>query len=347
MFGNTLYVLTVLAYLALAAINLYKPSATGERLMAWGFIIFGVMAAYVLCSLLLTINLAGNGKLDWISGIKTNRNILAGFGFLCLSYGVVFVTMVNTDTNGADTANWLGRLMIQYGAIWMPLLMLIPYAMLLKTDGQSAYLPNLYKIPLLAGCLIGLFFYVAGRSQLGALFTDKQAVIEKKYQESMSHIAFTDDTAGLLYYIQSDQDPRVRDAALTKLKAKKDLETELLGVLGEYEQNVYYVSVIAYLEDNQLEHPERFVEPLKLIIDRMAEELKYRLQSFGSEGGFLELLNVDGLCRVLDTRFKQYNADFRPNMLTMYAALEPEPKPDFLAIRNRYKEAVKRWLDSN
>lgn len=79
----------------------------------------------------------------------------------------------------------------------------------------------------------------------------------------------------------------------------------------------------------------------------MAEELKYRLQSFGSEGGFLELLNVDGLCRVLDTRFKKYNADFRPNMLTMYAALEPEPKPDFLAIRNQYKEAVKGWLDSN
>ena len=347
MFGNAFYAFTAMAYIGLAAVNLYKPNATGERLMGWGFIIFAILAAYVLCSLLLTLNLAINGKLDWISASKASRNVIIGLGFLCLMNGIVFVTMVNADANGASTANWLGLLVIRYGAIWIPLLMLAPFAILLKPEWLHAFSPNLYKIPLMVACFIGFAFFALGREQLGGLFTDKQAVAEKKYQESMRLIDLSDDTGDLLYYLLYEYDIRVREAALTKLKAKPDLESELLDVLGHYQENGDYRWVIIYLEDNTVEHPERFVEPLNRIINRISEELKYRLQSFGNENDFLETLNVDGLCHVLDTQFKAYNADFRPNMMNVYSELEREPKPEFLAIRNKYKAVVKNWLDSN
>lgn len=347
MFGNIFFVLTAMAYLALSAVNLYKPNATGERLMGWGFIIFGVLIAYVICSLMLTLNLANNGKLDWISTTRSTRNLAIGLGFLSMMYGVVFVTMINTDTNGASTANWLGILMIGYGGIWMPLLMLAPFALLLKPDWQTSIPPNYYMIPLAAACLIGVAFFLLPRERLGAIFNDKQAIADKEYRETMEHVGFTDDTASLLYYLLDDKDARVREAALAKLKAKPNLETELIGVLEEYESNGDYRGVITYLESNKVEHPERFVEPLKKIIDRISEEFKYRLQSFGSENDFLETLNVGGLCHVLDTQFKAYKADFRPGMELMYAELEQEPKPDFLAIRNKYKAVVKNWLDSN
>lgn len=347
MFGNLFYVLTVLAYLGLAAVNLYKPNATGERLVGWGIIIFSAMAAYVLCSLLLTINLASTGKFDWISASKSGRNIIVGLGYLCLTYAIVFVTMVNVDTNSASTANWLGILMIRYGGIWMPILMLLPFAILIKTGGFTAVSPIFYKIPLIVGCLIGFAFYAAGRQQLGVLFIDKQAVAEKKRQEILSEIGFTDNTARLLYYLLDKQDTQIREAALAKLKTKPDLESELIKILAEYEINGDYRWVIVYLEDNVVEHPERFVEPLNKVINRISDEFKYRLQSFGAENDFLETLNIEGLCRVLDTQFKAYKADFRPNMEKMHSELEAEPKPDFLTIRNKYKKAVKNWLDSN
>ena len=82
-------------------------------------------------------------------------------------------------------------------------------------------------------------------------------------------------------------------------------------------------------------------------ISRVSEELKYRLQSFGSENDFLELLNVDGLCIILDTHFKEYKDDFVSNMLKIQTELEKEPKPDFMEIRNQYRVAVKNWLDSH
>ena len=347
MLGNTFYALTVLAYLGLAAVNLYRPSGTGERLVGWGFIVLGALAAYVLCSLLLTVNLAGNGKFDWVSASKATRKIVVGLGFLCLTYGIVFVTMVNTDHNGASTANWLGILMIRYGATWMPLLMLVPFAVLLNPEWSTAFSPNLYKIPLLLGCFIGFAFYALGRQQLGSLFLDKQAVAAEKIQESLSRVGYTDDAADLVYYLMDMHDPRVREAASAKLKAKKDLETELLAVLENYESNGNYRWVIVYLENNKVEHPERFVEPLNKIINRIAGEFKYRLQSFSDENGFLETLYVDKLCRALDTQFKAYHADFRPGMELLYSELEQEPKPELLAIRNKYKTVVKNWLDSN
>ncbi len=346
MFGNAFYVFTALAYIGLAAINLYKPSATGERLVGWAFIIFAILAAYVLCSLLLTLNLATNGKLDWISASKATRNIIIGLGFLCLMNGIVFVTMVNTDTNGASTANWLGLLVIRYGAIWMPLLMLVPFAILLNPEWVHAFSPNYYKIPLMVACFIGFAFFALGREQLGVLFTDKQAVAEQKHQETMNLINYSDDVADLLYY-RFDKDVRVREAALAKLKAKPDLESDLLKVLDRYESDGDYRWVIVYLEGNKVEHPERFVEPLNRIINRISIELEYRLQSYSNENGFLETLNVDGMCRVLDTQFKAYHADFRPNMMKLYSELEKEPKPEFLVIRNKYKAVVKNWLDSN
>lgn len=346
MFGNAFYVFTALAYIGLVAVNLHRPNATGERLMGWGFIVFGVLAAYVLCSLLLTLNLANSGKLDWISASKTTRNVIVGLGFLCLMNGVVFVTMVNTDTNGASTANWLGLLVIRYGAIWMPLLMLVPFAILLNPEWTHAFSLNYYKIPLMVGCFIGFAFYALGRRQLGALFTDKQAVAAQKHQETMDLIEYSDDVADLLYY-RFDKDVRVREAAFAKLKAKPDLESDLLKVLDRYESDGDYRWVIVYLEDNRVEHPERFVEPLNRIVNRISIELEYRLQSFNNENDFLESLNFDGLCRVLDTQFKAYKADFRPNMMMLQSVLEKEPKPEFLAIRDKYKAAVKNWLDAN
>lgn len=346
MFGNAFYAFTALAYIGLVAVNLYKPNATGERLVGWGFIIFAILAAYVLCSLLLTLNLAINGKLDWISASKASRNVIIGLGFLCLMNGIVFVTMVNADANGASTANWLGLLVIRYGAIWMPLLMLAPFAILLNPEWLHAISPNYYKIPLMVACFIGFAFFALGRQQLGGLFTDKKAVAAQKYQETMRLIEYSDDVADLLYY-RLDKDVHVREAALAKLKAKPDLESELLKVLDRYESDGDYRWVIIYLEDNKVEHPERFVEPLNRIVNRIAIEFQYRLQSFSDENGFLETLNVDGMCRVLDTQFKAYKADFRPNMMKLYSELEKEPKPDFLAIRNKYKAVVKNWLDSN
>jgi hypothetical protein len=347
MFGNTFFTLTTLIYLAIVGVNLYKPSGSGERLVGWGFIIFGILIAYVLCSLLLTVNLAYSGKFNWISTSKGTRNLAIGAGYLCLTAGVVIVTMINVDGGNPNTLNWLGQVLLRFGAIWLPLLMLVPFAILLKTEGQVAIVPAFCKIALLLGCLIGLFFFVFPRQQMGKIFRNQKAIIEQEYHETMSRIGSEwTPTMTLLQFLDSD-DARIRAAALERLKSKKDLDKDLVFLLNNCESNKANFWVINFLEEHKVEQPEMFVEPLNLIIQVAATEIKYRLQSFGDENGFLELLNVDGLCRVLNGQFKAFKADFRPSMIKLRAELEVEPKPDFLKIRNEYLAAVQDWLDAD
>jgi hypothetical protein len=86
MAGKILVVLTFFVYLVLAVFNLQRVTATGERLMGWGFISLGILAIYMLCSLVLTIHVASTGGFNWISASAFSRNIavsMVGHGIRC------------------------------------------------------------------------------------------------------------------------------------------------------------------------------------------------------------------------------------------------------------------------
>ncbi|MBK8833267.1 MAG: hypothetical protein IPN60_20980, partial [Saprospiraceae bacterium] len=68
-----LFILTTLAYIAMAFINLQKTPARGEYLMVSGFMMFGLIAVYVITSLLLTISVASRGGFDWLSPTPSTR----------------------------------------------------------------------------------------------------------------------------------------------------------------------------------------------------------------------------------------------------------------------------------
>ena len=135
-------------------------------------------------------------------------------------------------------------------------------------------------------------------------------------------------------------------ADLTKLKNKENLDAALINILNRCESDGDYLSVFTYLENNNVEQPELFIKPLNHAISVVATELKYSPQSFGVENEFLGMLNVDGICHILDKQFKAYRVNFRPNMLRIKKELDKEPKAGFIEIRNKYKAAVDEWLAS-
>ncbi|HNU34526.1 MAG TPA: hypothetical protein PKN75_13140 [Bacteroidia bacterium] len=342
-----LFTLTGLSYLALLVINLYKPKGTGDQLVGWGLIVFGVLAAYVVCSLMLTIQVAYKGGFGWIAETKVKRNIIVGLMWLCLMAGVVHVSLINVDWKAAGTANGFGLVMVHYGAIWLPLLMLVPYAIMVNPDWQSGAYAAIYKLMLLMGCIIGLTFHFTPRQQLGKWFKDQKAIKEMHYEKAMKDIASSIEPRWLLYDMLNHDDVRIQKAAIDKLVSLKNLEPQLVELLNNYESSADYLYVYAFLEKYEVKEPALFVEPLNKTISRVAEELKYRPQSFGSEEDFLKLLNVEGLCRVLDEQFSANKAEFLTNMLKVKAELETTPKPEYVAICNQYKVAVNNWLNKN
>ena len=163
MFGNFLFGLTTLTYIALAIFNLQKVNATGERLVGWGIIAFVILTFYIISSLSLTISIAGKGGFNWLSNSVPMRNTAIGILWLCMVAGVVFCTMIRTEWD-TDPSTGLVRWMsfpVYFGATWLPLLMLLPYAILLNPLWRDTLSPGLYKIPLAIGGVLGVLIVMA------------------------------------------------------------------------------------------------------------------------------------------------------------------------------------------
>lgn len=111
--------------------------------------------------------------------------------------------------------------------------------------------------------------------------------------------------------------------------------------------------VYVFLDDNKVDHPDRFVEPVNNTIPPLTAEVQQVLKKSFLYTGDLVYLNIDVVCHVLDEQFKDSSIVFRPNMLKLQEALDapllekPDTDPDFIELRNKYRFAIKNWLDSN
>ena len=355
MFGNLLFGLTTLTYIALAVYNIQKLNVPGERLVGAGLMAFALIIAYVVFSLFLTIAIASRGGFNWISTSASSRNIVTGMLWFGMVAGVVFCSMLTTEYH-TDQSTGIFRLIslpVYFGGLWLPLLMLVPYAILLNSGWRDSLSPMLYKLPLWVGCITGILILMTPKivMSLGITIPQKQVDNNQIEADIKSTIESQSSISDLLEYTQND-DERFRKAAWEKIKSDPNWEGELIKLLehdDEYGHH-YFRFVYIFLDDNKVEHPDRFIAPVNTSIATITAEVQRVLNKSFLYSPDLSVLNIDIMCRVLDEQFKDSSSVFRPNMLKLQEALDKPPleKPDsdndFTALRNNYRMAVKNWL---
>lgn len=148
MFGYFIFGLKILVYIVIGLFVL-QPTPTGsDQNYGWASSALVLITAYGICSLLLTIIITANSGFNWISGNTIIRNVLVAFLWLGMVAGVIYCTL-KPEYHKIYQLTGFARLfshVISYGAIWLPLLMLIPYYFLLKAEWQSTITPNLVKM---------------------------------------------------------------------------------------------------------------------------------------------------------------------------------------------------------
>lgn len=344
MFSKFLLIITSLAYMALLAINMYKPKGTGDQMVGWGYIVMLVLSAYAICSLVLTINVVYNGKFDWISESSLSKYFIVGLCWLLFTVGIAVMTSINVDWGDSRSSNWLGLVMVHYGVIWFPLLMLAPYFILINLEYSDLANPNIVKMPLLIGSIIGAAFLFLSKNQLSNVFIDSESLQTLQYGKDLKDIETSTNAKWLLYYLDEDKDPKLQQAATAKLKSLENLDSSLIDFMKNCESSWDYTYVYVYMEKNKLENPAIFIQPFIYTLNRVASELNYLLQSNTDEKLKLEKLNVARICQILETQFKPYKNEFHPYILKIQEVLNKDPHPQFLEIRNKYKEAIDSWL---
>ncbi|MEP7197412.1 MAG: hypothetical protein ABI851_12900 [Saprospiraceae bacterium] len=352
MFSNIILGLTILTYSAILFVNLNRTEGTGDQMVGYSYILFIIAAAYAVLSLILTIIISLNGGFNWISSSSLYRNIGVFVLWLGMIAGVIICTLTKADISFGNKLTGIERLLallIYNGGIWLPLLMLLPYASLLNPEWRYVLSPNLVKIPLLLACTIGLITFVM---QIKLRTFIAANTDEYYFNKSMTKVNEAQSIKQLFSMDMNTNDKQLRQAIYTKIKSHKNLEDELIEVLKENNPYVF-ISVYDFLDSNEIDNPERFIESIKLNLDKINSKFQESMETPWEREGDFESINIGVLCKALNKHFKESSDQFRPYILAIQKTLDATPKQrdethkDFMASLIKYRLDVKNWLDLN
>ena len=356
MLGNILLVFLTLALIALIQLT-SSPAPGGDRGVGYAFAMILYGGALALFSGLLAWYAGKNGLFNWAPLAPHNRNLLIFIGWLVFFFGVAFSAMFRSEWHPGELPQWLKWLADAYASVWLPLLVLLPLAVLINSEKQAAA-PELWvKIPFLIGMgictLIGvalLFgWFRASARQNAAHIEYQQQREQSQHQHHLDKIAAhqpTDPLVEILALTGRYHDADVRNAAIAKLKSHPDWEAELIRLLNETE---WQSQVYQFIDGNEVPHPELFVEPINLSIRRCAEEIRRRITGANDlQDWHFEHFSIDRVLRAIDEQFSKVpGADFRPAVRELRAALDT-PKPErFNKVQFTTTREVDDWLKKN
>lgn len=353
MLGNIL-----LFFLALCLFGLFQitssPAPGGDRGVGYAFAIIFCGGGLAVFSGLLAWYLGRNGMFNWAPLVPNNRNLLIFAGWVAFLCSVFFSAVFRNEWHPGEFPQWLKWIADSIAVIWLPLLVLLPVAVLINSEKQAAA-PDLWvKIPFLIGMgitlLIGaglLFGWFRASAKENAARTEYyQQREQSQHQQHLDQIAAhqpEDPLVNILSLTGRYHDPEVRNAAVEKVKSRPDWEAELIRLLNETE---WQSSVYQFIDGNKVPHPELFVEPINRSIRRTAEAIRNSIKDSNNlQEWHFEHFSIERLFRAIDEQFSKVpSADFKPAVLELRAALDT-PKPErFEKVQFTTTKVVDAWL---
>lgn len=356
MLGNILLVFLSLSLIALVQLT-SSPAPGGDRGVGYAFAMILYGGAFALFSGLLAWYAGKNGLFNWAPLAPQNRNLLIFSGWLSFFFAVAFSAMFRSEWHPGELPQLLKWLADAMAAVWLPILVLVPLAVLINSEKQVAA-PELWvKIPFLAGmgicALIGLLlmfgWFRASARQNAEQVEYQQQREQSQHQQHLDKIAAhqpEDPLVNILSLTGRYHDADVRNAAVEKVKSRPDWEAELIRLLNDTEWQSY---VYQFIDGNEVPHPELFVEPINRSIRRTAAEIRSRITGANDlQDWHFEHFSIERLLRAIDEQFSKVpGVDFRPAMLELKAALDT-PKPErFQKVRFTTTQIVDDWLKKN
>ncbi|MEP7197839.1 MAG: hypothetical protein ABI851_15070 [Saprospiraceae bacterium] len=350
MFSNLILGITVITYIFVIVLNAQTFEGNGESRMTAGMAGLTILSIYAVSSLLLTIVVTNNGGFNWISSSILWRNTGVCLLWLGMIAGVFLCTEFRTGSHFPNESTGVVRLLIwlqYYGGIWLPLLMLLPYASFLNPEWRFALAPNLFKIPLLLASAMGFIILV---EQL-IIVTIIEKTPKHKLNQTMTMVNNGEPLSKIFYILDIEKDERLSYSVFNKIKERKNWETELIESLENNQW--FYNSIYDFLDSNEIEHTNRFIEPINHELDKKNRVLNGILQTSWKTVDDFESEKIECICRVLTKHFKESSATFRPNMLAIQKTLAATPinrnneHERFMVSLNKYRLAVKNWLDTH
>jgi hypothetical protein len=341
-----------LFYIGMSLFNASKPNLAGDNAMGYGLGLFFFGIGFAVCILTLAATLYLRGDFDWVSAHGGLRALFVFGGALALSATFLFCAMSKW---GAEPSiplfvAWIGR---NNGAVWIPLLALIPAFLLLNGELRASVPPAAYQVPLtiafgisaiIALGLVKNWFVEENRQQIARIEGMQQDAKKQhnRYHQEIKAFKTSDNILTIIAFTGRFHDEDVRTAALAKIKSKPDWEDELLAIL---ESPDYFSEAYTFLDGNAVDHPERFAEPLRQSIFRLADEIHNRIKDSNNlQDWHFDHFGIERLFRAIDEQFADSGVDYVPAVQALQKALNTRPPERFKNVRFTVTPTVDGWL---
>ncbi|MCC7245038.1 MAG: hypothetical protein IT269_05140 [Saprospiraceae bacterium] len=339
--GNLLLGISALIYLFFTA-SIYGKEAPkgGDAIVgyAWGILLFHLLMLGLFA--LLSIIIGMKGGFSWLSGSKTTVFLGVTGGLLLAMIG----STLGAFREGSAFSHYAGSTI----SVLIPPAIIIGFAVLLNAPTAT---PMLYKIPLglaaglgLLACGAGLLANMKQNAENQQRAAEAETEFERRNNQNMINSIDGFDVVesfnNLLLYADGYKDDNVRQHALAKIKSRPDWEDELVRGL----QQNWAAEVFTFLASNDVEHKERFAEPIRAGILIQAEQIARKIREAESD----HHLYSDQFCweteRVLRTvdKFKNSGVDYLPALQEMRKAFDTPAsvqKPKFVCARE-----LDKWM---
>lgn len=354
MIGNLLLLLLLGIEIALAILNLPNRNIKGEYLVGLSLINFVLLAFFVVLSLWLTIRINASGGFDWLSQVRSNRNIYVGAGWFCMIVGVAFCVLGDPGTT-ASRPGFIGILerVFSYGVLWMPLLMLVPYAILNNPALKSAVSSLAYTLPLAIGTFTGAAVLFAPIIVSG-IHTSKMGseIRDYEFEKEMAALQQEDDVRKMIVFTLKEKNEQLREAAAAKIKLMPQWEDSLCTLLqpDHLAESYWFYS---FMVSNELENPDRFLKPVQDHLALLAPAIREALTHPDQDKYVYYYADIKTICEALDMHMGAHREALKPAMLNLLNAVKtPIPSGEnvpqyMLNLQENYREVLEQWLKSN
>ena len=352
MLGNILLILTAIVSVGFFSISA-SPMPGGDRGVghALAFVVCG--AGLLLSSGLLVWNLAANHRLDWL----TTNNWLIFLGWATIVFAIVMCANFKTGREPGTFPEFLRWLAVAKAHFGLVLLMLASAFWLINFQNAEGVAPNFVQKPMKTGLIVSIL------NSLGMLFgllrgSAKQAAARQEYYKNQNdeqhnkHLTWiaqqkpTDPIVNILALTGRYHDTDVRDSAIAKVKSHPDWEAKMIELLSETEWDT---EVYTFIDGNTVDHPELFVEPIKISLRRVAGAIKKRIKNANDLHPLeFEHFSLERCLRAIDDQFSKVpGADFRSEVQAIRTALDTRKPEGFEKVKLSLTPVVDAWLKAH
>jgi len=262
---------------------------------------------YSVLSGILTKKLYSSGAFHWVSDNPNTLKIILIFGVFAILYGVFNSIMIRADWSTYQNKSISSpQNFLAYSAhIWVPLLMIIPYAITIYKNelaiSQSVFLKSMIIFNALIGLIFFIYFkfYIYYKPYLNRIFNSEESV----YHPDLDKIKYVVNLDDYIHYTLPYNDSKIRDAAFAKLKSDPAWDEQFYKNLEDCNNNYTIGRIHEYLSIYTFEFPEKLMPYLKKSISCIGNYINEYAANEYTSGGDLSGLNID---RILLAIEKQY-----------------------------------------